>query len=281
VTAREALRPVRLGYHWLRDRVHFAQRPGFRAGRVVRGAFDSAEIAERMRRDGVCILHRYLEGERLATVQRAAGALLEAIPGGARGKHDFNHMDLARHPLFAELILDELVLAAFEEYYGRELYVADCKLQRHEPTTPYEERSFRWHHDGKGKYVKTMWLLTDVPPDGQRMSYVAGSHRRWKAALTYEETRFTDAGARRLGQVVECAGEAGSVVLFDTNGIHRGNRNLGPRRDVLFGFYSAGRHLSGCRVDTSDLPWCTPRQRAVLERSGDASHGYGGDRGRG
>ncbi len=78
-----------------------------------------------------------------------------------------------------------------------------------------------------------------------------------------------------MGQVVECAGPSGSIVLFDTNGIHRGNRNAGPRRDALVGVYSMGRYLSGYDFEPASLPWLSARQAAVLERSRNASPGYG------
>jgi hypothetical protein len=112
-----------------------------------------------------------------------------------------------------------------------------------------------------------------VPPDGQRMSFVRGSHHVWRPPAAYEDTRFTDDAAREMGPVVECAGSAGTVFLFDTNAVHRGNRNAGPRRDVLFGVYTAGRFLHGVDVDASRLPRLTPRQRAVLERSRRPSGG--------
>ena len=271
---RQALQPVRLAYHWLRDHAHYASRPGFRSERVVRGVFDSAVVAERLQADGVCIVERYLDGERLIAIQRAADAILSGRPEGAPGKRDCDHLDLPHHPIFANVLLDEFVIAVFEAYYGRDLCLAHTKLQRLDPTTPYEDRNFRWHHDTKGKYVKAMWLLTDQPPDGQRMSFIKGSHRPWRPPGTYDESRFTDGDARHIGQVVECAGPAGSLVLFDTNGIHRGNRNAGPRRDVLVGVYTCGRYLSGYDFDPESLPSLTPRQHAVLERSRAASPGY-------
>jgi hypothetical protein len=70
---------------------------------------------------------------------------------------------------------------------------------------------------------------------------------------------------------VECAGPAGSVILFDSNGIHRGNRNLGPRREVVFGVYSAGRHLEGCRFDVGHLYDLADWQKAILVRSRTAN----------
>jgi hypothetical protein len=267
MSAIAALLPVRLGYHWLRDRAHFAPRPWFRSQPVRRGAFDSAAIVEQLRTDGVCVLERYLDDGRLASVQAAAAAALEAAPVNGPDARTVLQIDLNPYPALAELLLDDLILAACEGYYGRPVFLAHHKLQRLEPTAPYEDRAFRWHHDNKGPYLRAMWLLTDVPADGQRMSFVVGSHRQWRPLTGYAETRFGDGEARRLGPVVECAGPAGSVVLFDANGIHRGNRNQGPRRETLFGTYTVGRYLRGACVEARSLPPLTARQRAVLERS--------------
>jgi hypothetical protein len=122
--------------------------------------------------------------------------------------------------------------------------------------------------------MKAMWLLTDQPPEGQRISFVSGSHRQWWPPASYESSRCSNDEARKMGKVIECAGPAGSLVLFDTNGVHRGNRNAGPRRDALVGVYTAGRHLSGYGFSEESLSWLTPRQHAVLERSREASPGH-------
>jgi len=121
-----------------------------------------------------------------------------------------------------------------------------------------------------------MWLLTDVPEGGQRMSYVLGSHRQRRHFSSYRETRFSDEQARRCGPVLECAGPAGTVFLFDTNGIHRGNRNRGPLRDTVTGQYSAGRYRMGCSFEDGLSQRLSPWQREVLYRSRTASPGFQG-----
>ena len=45
------------------------------------------------------------------------------------------------------------------------------------PIEPYQQRAFQWHHDGWGKkFLKVMLLLSDIPEDGQRMRYCAGTN---------------------------------------------------------------------------------------------------------
>ena len=84
---------------------------------------------------------------------------------------------------------------------------------------------------------------------------------------TYEDSRFNESQARKFGEVVECAAPVGSVVIFDANGLHRGNRNLGPIRDVLFGVYTTGRFLQGCQFRLDNLNTLSHRQKKVLLRS--------------
>lgn len=266
------LAPVRRGVHSVRDYLHYRPALGFQARALVRGALSSTAVVDTLRARGICILERFLDADALRTYQEALQRLFVQEPVSAsadpKNRRDYSNIDFARYPIFAELILNEFVLAVIEAYYARPICLALSQVQRLEPSTPYEEGSFRWHHDTKGKYVKTMWLLTDVPPQGQRMSYVAGSHRLRHRWTTYEETRFADADIRSYGtDVVECAGPAGTVIIFDTNGIHRGNRNLGPRREVAFGVYSAGRYLEGCRFDPERVSRLPEWQQDIVKRS--------------
>ena len=273
------LLPLRRGVREIRDYFHYRPRPGFKPREIVRGPFSSVAVARSLRERGVCILEGALAPEKLRAAREAFEDLFVDADGRVLGRTDVPEtysrvIDCAQHPLLAELVLDELILAAVEAYYARPIYVATTQANRLDPVEPFDGDSYQWHHDTKGKYVKTMWLLTDVRRDGQRMSYVAGSHTLRHRGTTYEDSRFADDHAKSLGEVVECVGPAGSVVVFDTNGIHRGNRNRGPRRDVLFGVYSAGRYLLGCRFEPERVGHLTEWQREVLERSQTPTREY-------
>ena len=80
-----------------------------------------------------------------------------------------------------------------------------------------------------------MVLMTDVGPDDQHMTYIKGTHRRvhppGKSLRNWTDREVEPfAGFEHL----DCVGKAGTVVLFDANGLHRGMRKLGatmPERD--------------------------------------------------
>jgi ectoine hydroxylase-related dioxygenase (phytanoyl-CoA dioxygenase family) len=272
--------PLRQGVRGISDYFHY--RPLFRYEPrvVVRGAFSSLDIAEALGARGICILENVLDGGWLQRYRDAFDSIFTGPDGKAIGRTDVpgtlsRMVDFTQFSIFADLALHELVLAAVEAYYKRPIYLVATQANRLEPVAAFEGDSYQWHHDAKGKYVKAMWLLTDVARDGQRMSYVAGSHRLKHHSVTYADSRVTSSQAVRHGEIVECAAPAGSVVIFDTNGLHRGNRNPGPGRDVIFGIYSAGRYLHGCRFNPDLLPRLTEWQRSILESSRVPSPGYG------
>ena len=263
------------------DRWHESPQPWFTPREVRRGAWSSGAMVEALRREGICIVAGALEEPRLGWYREAFARLLAEPklgaphPAASRGQYGVV-LDLAVEPGFTDLLLDEMILAAVEQYYQRPVFLSVGQAVRLDPVEPSPALK-GWHHDSKGKYVKAMWLLTDTPADGQRMSYLAGTHRARHVWATYEQTRFTEEEARRQGQrLVECAGPAGTVILFDTNGVHRPNRNLGPRRDTLVAAYSTGRFLHGCRFDPAQVSHLTRWQRAILQRSRHTSPGYGG-----
>ncbi len=271
-----ALRPLKRAVRSLQDTVYRAPQPWFTPREVVHGRWSSSAVAASLKADGICVLERLLVGQPLQRAQEVVQAMIDEAGRRPRAPGDTpnalsEEVNLIRQPLLADLLLHPLVLAAVEAYYGKPIFLAQASVQRLNPVEPYEDRSFQWHHDTKGKYVKAMWLLADVPSGGQRMSYAVGSHTMRHRWATYEETRFTEAQARASGAALECCGPAGSVVVFETNGIHRGNRNQGPTRDVLFGVYTAGRDLEGCQFDLQRLGHLERWQQDVLRRSASAS----------
>ncbi len=275
------LKRVKAAVRSSRDYWHFRPLPWFKAKEVVRGAFSSVTVAEILKKDGICILQDYLDQERLHRVKHEAERIFaesQRLSPHGTNKDPVGFyaclIDFKRFPFLAELIMDELVLAAIEAYFGKNIYLDLSQIKRLLPVEPYEYGSFQWHHDMRGKCVKAMWLLTDVSPVGQRMSYMAGSHLMRHVGSTYEESRFSEDRALECGRLVECIGPAGTVVIFDTNGLHRGNRNWGATRDTLVGAFSAGRHRQGCEFDLSTLPPLKEWQIDILRRSRTASKGY-------
>lgn len=203
---------------------------------------------ETMDRNGVLILPGYFSGQNLQQMQQDFNHWCELKTG--IDKYGFKDFDggkqenyLATSKVFSAAAVDLYLTALVSCYWGKPIQLAYCHGYRLDPIEPREYRAFRWHHDLKRKQVRVMVLLSDTPVEGQRMDYIAGSHRVWHRFTNHRHVRFTEEQALSYGPPIHCVGPAGTVVLFDANGIHRGNRNLGPRRDQYTFNYTAGRAL--------------------------------------
>lgn len=249
------------------------ERPSKRYRRMlakVVGADQLLRDADQLSRQGVLILPGYFKGKQLEEMQRDYNHWCELKPGiDQNGFKDFDggkrESFLASSLALSLAAVDPYLTAVASYYWGKPMKLAYCHGYRLEPVTPREYRAFRWHHDLKRKQVRIMVLLTDTPHDGQRMDYIAGSQLVWHRFTNHRHARFSEEEARTYGEPIHCTGPAGTVVMFDANGIHRGNRNLGPRRDQYTFNYTAGRALfplPGLHPEV--VKGLTPRQKRMV-----------------
>lgn len=226
---------------------------------------------------GLCILPRYFSGPALEGMQADFAHWCTLKPGMDSNKlKDFDggkaESFLPLSEYLSRAAVDPYLNALAAYYLGKPIRLAYCHGYRIEPIAAREYRAFRWHHDLKRKQIRIMVLLTDTPADGQRMDYIEGSHRTWHKFSNQRESWFSGGDAESLGRVVPCAGPAGTVVVFDSNGIHRGNRNTGPTRDQYTFNFTAGSALFPLpglhpRV-VSEL---TPQQKLIARTGGPTS----------
>lgn len=156
--------------------------------------------------------------------------------------HNLNPLNISKN--FFEIIINERIISIISEYLGKKISLQQAAIGRIYPREPENYSSYQWHRDTLGKRINVMILISDVKEDQQRMSYLKKSHKKY---LTKEEcknySRISDKDADRMKlERFECSGLAGTVFIFDANGIHRGNRNLTIPRDVIIFSYGAGRY---------------------------------------
>ncbi|MES4889615.1 phytanoyl-CoA dioxygenase family protein [Streptomyces sp. NPDC096012] len=126
-----------------------------------------------------------------------------------------------------------------ERYFDGPSRFVSARGYRQGPCKPLRYRAWDYHQDmktrGPFEELKVMVLLTDVTPDGQAMRYVCGSQKVPWRFQTQRETKFTLDEALRFGNggLFLGHGTSGTCVVFDTNGIHSGHRNLSETRDVF------------------------------------------------
>lgn len=149
-------------------------------------------------------------------------------------------------PQLLSIAVHPLILALMSRYFGKKFYLQQAIASRYYPMSPADFGSFQWHHDAWGKKINVMILFSEVTEEDQYMTYVEGSHKYIYDAERCSNSRFTEEDVQRLfrgNTHRKCTGDAGTIYIFDSNGMHRGNRSLGRARDSLIISYNAGRYI--------------------------------------
>ena len=272
--ARRVLQLARTNY----DRYVYERPSGGLRKRMAMDAAtpDFLEKAEVLCRDGIVIFPSYFGGDELASMQEEFERLIQSNPPDEEAAKT-NAIHIATGRLADSLLLSRLafhaeILRYAQYYWGKQVVLIGTGGTRIEPFDSEDYGSYQWHHDAKRKQFRAMILLTDVPVGGQHMRYMSGTHNKFRSDHEILNSRITPDEAAAHGKEVACAGPAGTLVLFDTNGTHRGNRNLGPRRDHWqFTYRAPGRSALQDRrpvpLHPEILSGLTPEQRQIARCS--------------
>lgn len=188
--------------------------------------------------------HTAIDGLLSEEVLRAVGIKMNAAISGKvsdidvkwnnRSKYWVLENPLMLDPDLMRIALDSRCLAIAERYFGRMPYLADIDMRRIPPTdmNAVQENGYsssNWHRDTRGRQLKMMIYLTDVGINDSNFSFIPGSHTSaFRRKLDFLETRFTDDEVtKKYKKTTEWYAKAGSVMLFDTNLIHRLRRKAG------------------------------------------------------
>ena len=227
-------------------------------GTVMDETTSVASIVETLERDGVVVLPEFASGAWLAGMQRAFRQQLARRRwntfDGYRQTELFRHMveDVLRLDQgFVDLAVHPIVGGVAREYVGPDVQLREAKGWLSVPT----RRDFHgWHGDAWydqsvvtdriPREIKAAMYLTDVRSGA--FAYVKGSHRQIAPRMIKRD----EVGAKVKGEILECFGKAGSLVLFDTSGVHRQNMPiLEPRWATFFNYHSPNVPLQREDVD--------------------------------
>lgn len=224
-----------------------------------------------LKEDGIVQFRKYFQGEFLNSLKHAFDAIIMERSEGGQGNPNAEYCEniLDFDFMFLEAALDSTLLEIIAGYYGKPFAIGRADALRILPFESDRYGSFQWHHDARGRQIKAQILLTDVVPEGQRMTFMKGSHRNyyshWRG--NGEGSRFELDVATRPEletRLVNVAGQAGTVTLFDTNGLHSGNRNNSATRDTLTIYYPTSRNFGPLRYRSSHLARLPEEKRRVL-----------------
>jgi ectoine hydroxylase-related dioxygenase (phytanoyl-CoA dioxygenase family) len=107
-------------------------------------------------------------------------------------------------------------------YYGGRWAARDVYCYRNQPV-PAVQGSYAWHRDNYPTgSLKVMTYLTPVRgvEDGP-LTVARGSHKGFRPELGKVGDRYDDAWVGQRFEPVHALGEAGTVIIFNNNAVHR------------------------------------------------------------
>jgi hypothetical protein len=144
-------------------------------------------------------------------------------------------------PELAEHRHDQMIQRIVAAYYGRPFYSGTLMYQ-------YNTRSnanTRYHHvDAFSKEFKSFLYLDDVDEGNGPFAYIPGTQRAHLRRIV-KQLRDGSAGTgfsneelkRSIGREVKLTGEAGTLILADVRGFHRGTPQLDRSRSALVNYF--------------------------------------------
>ena len=156
-----------------------------------------------------------------------------------------SHNPFNYSPLLTSLCCDKKLTTIINNYFGEKSYIRQGVALRYLPLNRHATCTDQWHHDGTGKAINVMILLTDIGENDQYMTYAEGSHRiRHEYKQFFGKNMFFPSSIdyvkkhlKREPVIVKAKGRAGDIFIFDSNGTHSANRTLGAIRDVFIVVY--------------------------------------------
>lgn len=229
-------------------------------------------IADRIRRDGFVVLPAFISRDRTSHLKQVmdreidTGTRVRPITKLIRGyghadhdaDYDWRHIDVAlKEPLsidkaFIDFALEPRILSIANAYLRTYAAIYAFSAWHNPPNELQAMGSFNWHRDPEGPYLlKSFLYVNDIDEESTHFSFIGRSHRgaaqRWKTRHGMPDDEMERYLSR--DQWVHLVGPAGTVVLADTNGFHKGMKGR-KERYMLSTVYQIARTI-GPMVDRS------------------------------
>jgi hypothetical protein len=206
---------------------------------------DEEKVKTELLQDGISVIQEWIPSDTLDEMHAAFASKLK--------RQQWNDMDgyekteryrlmvqhvLLLHQGFIDVALNNGVRSVIKDYIGPGYVLAEAKGWESLPT----KRDFHgWHGDAWydqdnastiPKEVKMALYLTDVKSGF--FCYIKGTHQKQHP----RPYRLDEIASYSSADIVETPAKRGSVILFDTSGIHRqGTPILEPRKAVFYAYH--------------------------------------------
>ena len=223
------------------------------------------ECFESLHRDGVCIVEKFLPVDVCDCLRKETRTLMEAFPDAVHCDPLGADRRLFLGPVptgpLAKIFSDERLASCASVILGAGT-VNLATLVGHLTAVPGNSGSGGgWHRDSFANQFKAMIYLSDVGPENGPFQYILGSHNlramirdQRRAELGIDQTRITEGQIARLlnekpQRLASVTGLAGTLILADTTGLHRGTPIVSGERYALTNYYYPSRAVTAGLTD--------------------------------
>jgi len=243
---------------------------------VIRKGRDAQELLACVREHGICVVPAFYPPDVIDPIRDACAARIEGAADANYEDGSYKRVDSYKgtaaasneriyhadcfSPQAARFRGDDVLKQVASDYYGSPHSVHVCIYERHQhndvPVRGFHVDTFEL------STFKVMLYLNDVTERDGPTSYLIDTHTDedlrhkkqhvWGPAVSPGDpsgqphpTNFTDAElGPRLEKHVKVTGPQGTIVLFDTWGVHKGiTPEPGRERHVLVNYYRKGANL--------------------------------------
>jgi hypothetical protein len=216
-------------------------------------------------RDGVAVIPEYWSEDKCEQGRAELDRLILAYPdvvrafSGGSDKRMFGVESVSS--LLAEFHGDPFARGVGEILGGVALYNFATLGARIDATPDNNGSGDGWHRDAHGFQYKSILYLSDVTEMNGPFEYLPGSHKRWRATFDTmigdlppaPKTRYEPAAVERLVgrfgiKMRSFPGRAGTLLLVNSSGIHRGRPLRSGTRHALTNYFYRSFEVDEARI---------------------------------
>ncbi len=250
---------------------------------LLRQRSDLDAIIGAIERVGIAVVSNYWSAGKCAAARAEIDRLMVEYPGAVKaysGGSDNRMFGVeATSALLAEFHYDRFLRGVGELIGGLTLYNFATLGARIEATPENNGSGDGWHRDGHGFQFKSILYLCDVTEENGPFEFLPGSHTRWRAGFDTitgnlppaPKSRYEPAAIDRMNRWFgtrrrRYLAKAGTLLLVNTSGIHRGRPLMHGTRYALTNYYYHPFQVGESRIEQFSplMPGTAARIRADL-----------------
>lgn len=252
--------------YWLRE-LRAQSRRAAPTGAQAGTRMDQAQIQallDQVRQDGVAAIPGYWSADRCAHARAELDRIIaehpDAVQSRSKGADQRMYGVEEASPALMEFHADPFARGFGEALGGSAIYNFSTLGARIAASEGNTGSGDGWHRDAHGFQFKAIIYLSDAAMENGPFQYLIGSHRllrvvadSMRADVTDpRQSRFTDEQVKRLAEsgseLRAYPGKAGTILLVNTAGIHRGMPLMAGERYALTNYYYPPDQISEDRL---------------------------------